>query len=59
MVFTKFTFFLQMVMPGDRQEMNDFQEKSLANTLMSVEITAPNVNLLLPTKEFYELIYNR
>ncbi|XP_064622147.1 autophagy-related protein 2 homolog B-like isoform X2 [Lineus longissimus] len=49
----------EMVMPGDRQEMNDFQEKSAANTLKSLEITAPNVNVLLPSKEFYELIYNR
>ncbi|XP_074651009.1 autophagy-related protein 2 homolog B-like [Tubulanus polymorphus] len=49
----------EMVMPGDRQEMQEFQEKSLSNTRMSLEITAPNINILLPDRDFYELLYNR
>ena len=49
----------QMVMPGDRQEMADFQEKSVNNTKMLIELNLPNLKAHLPSKQFLELLYNR
>ena len=46
-------------MPGDRQEMSEFQDTSVANTRMLVELTLPNVVIVMPDKEFFEVIYNR
>ena len=50
---------LQLVMPGDRKEMLEFQDKAAGNTQMVLELTLPNVNLLLPSKDFFETLYNR
>ena len=46
-------------MPGDRQETREFIEKSRANTRVHLELNVPNVHAILPSKEFFELIYNR
>ena len=51
--------YFQMVMPGDKQEMTYFQEKAASNTRMALEFSLPNINAYLPTKSFFELIYNR
>ena len=48
-----------MVMPGERAEMLDFQEKASSNTKMSIDFNIPNANIVLPNKEFFEIIYNR
>ncbi|KAJ8309402.1 hypothetical protein KUTeg_014276 [Tegillarca granosa] len=49
----------EMIMPGDRAEILEFQEKSVGNTLMVVELVLPFVNLFLPSKHFFEVLYNR
>ncbi|CAH1792670.1 unnamed protein product [Owenia fusiformis] len=49
----------EMVIPGDKKEIQEFVEKSISNTLMTIDITLPNVNAVFPTKAFYELLYNR
>ena len=46
-------------MPGDRAEMQNFQEKAINNTRLHIELSLPNVNALLPSKDFFELVYNR
>ena len=50
---------LQLVMPGDRKEMSEFQDKTAGNTQTALELTLPNVSLLLPSKDFFETLYNR
>ncbi|KAL3873570.1 hypothetical protein ACJMK2_036667 [Sinanodonta woodiana] len=49
----------EMVLPADKEELKEFQEKSLSNTKMSLDISLPNVCLFLPSKQFYEILYNR
>lgn len=48
-----------MVMPGDRDEILEFQEICLNNTEMTVDIYLPMANVYLPSKHFYEVLYNR
>lgn len=49
----------ELVMPGDREETREFQEKAVANTQILVDIMVPNVDVILPSKDFFELLYNR
>ncbi|KAK3609284.1 hypothetical protein CHS0354_037995 [Potamilus streckersoni] len=49
----------EMVLPADKEEFREFQEKSLSNTKMSLDISLPNVCLFLPSKHFLEILYNR
>ena len=48
-----------MVIPAEKEELKEFQEKCLGNTKMVVEITLPNVCLFIPDKQFFEVLYNR
>ena len=50
---------LQLVMPGDKAEIQEFQEKAVNNTLLLIDFSLPNVNVQLPTKSFLEVLYNR
>ena len=49
----------QLVIPGDRAEMTEFQEKAANNTRMLLDLTLPNVNVVLHNKNFFEILYNR
>ncbi|KAK7506847.1 hypothetical protein BaRGS_00001698 [Batillaria attramentaria] len=49
----------EMVMPGDKREMQIFQESASARTQLLVEVTAPVVTALIHDKPFFELLYNR
>ena len=49
----------QLVMPGDREETKEFQEKAVANTQLLIELCLPRVHAVLPSKDFFELLYNR
>ncbi|CAH6851094.1 autophagy-related protein 2 homolog B isoform X2 [Phodopus roborovskii] len=49
----------QMVMPGDPVEMTEFQDKAISNSHYVVELLLPNVHMTLPSKSFYEKLYNR
>ncbi|XP_041353099.1 autophagy-related protein 2 homolog A-like isoform X2 [Gigantopelta aegis] len=49
----------EKVIPGDKEEMKEFQEKAISNTKMHVEITLPIVTAFLPSKNMFEIIYNR
>lgn len=47
------------MLPADRDELNEFMQKSVSNTKMVVEIVLPNVCAFLPSKHFFEVLYNR
>uniref|UniRef100_A0A914VF89 Autophagy-related protein 2 n=1 Tax=Plectus sambesii TaxID=2011161 RepID=A0A914VF89_9BILA len=49
----------ELTIVGSRQEMSEFGRKCLQNTDLCVEINAPLLRLQLPSKQFYEIIYNR
>ncbi|XP_027632179.1 autophagy-related protein 2 homolog B [Tupaia chinensis] len=49
----------QMVMPGDPVEMTEFQDKAISNSHYVLELTLPNIHVILPNKSFYEKLYNR
>lgn len=48
-----------MVIPGDVAEMTEFQEKNMNNSRFTLELCFPNVQLVLPSKSFYEKLHNR
>lgn len=58
-MFRKSLFLLQMVIPGDVAEMTEFQEKTMNNSRFILELCFPNVQLVLPSKAFYEKLHNR
>uniref|UniRef100_K1RSP2 Autophagy-related protein 2 n=1 Tax=Magallana gigas TaxID=29159 RepID=K1RSP2_MAGGI len=49
----------EMVMPGNREDMADFQERASANCLTLVQLVLPLINLYIPDQKFYEVLYNR
>ncbi|XP_008823878.1 autophagy-related protein 2 homolog B [Nannospalax galili] len=49
----------QMVMPGDPIEMTEFQDKAISNSHYVLELLLPNIHMTLPSKSFYEKLYNR
>ncbi|XP_042637474.1 autophagy-related protein 2 homolog A [Orycteropus afer afer] len=49
----------EMVIPGDPEEMRAFQNRTLALSRCSLEVTLPSAHVFLPSKEVYESIYNR
>lgn len=51
--------FHQMVIPGDPEEMAEFQAQTMAASQYALEVTLPTAHIFLPSKEFYESIYNR
>ena len=55
----KFCLAFQLVMPGEKEEIQIFQEKAVNNTLLLIDFSLPNVNIQLPSKLFLEVLYNR
>ncbi|XP_074861266.1 autophagy-related protein 2 homolog A isoform X2 [Carettochelys insculpta] len=49
----------EMVIPGDPEEMAEFQANTVAASQYALEVTLPSAHVFLPSKEFYESIYNR
>nr|XP_033810044.1 autophagy-related protein 2 homolog A isoform X3 [Geotrypetes seraphini] len=49
----------EMVIPGDPEEMAEFQAATVAMSQYTLEVTFPCAHIFLPSKEFYESIYNR
>uniref|UniRef100_A0A8C9VTW9 Autophagy related 2B n=1 Tax=Scleropages formosus TaxID=113540 RepID=A0A8C9VTW9_SCLFO len=47
----------EMIMPGDVGEMTEFQEKTMSDSRYVLELAFPNVQLLLPSKAFYEKLF--
>ncbi|XP_062621343.1 autophagy-related protein 2 homolog B-like, partial [Saccostrea cucullata] len=49
----------EMVMPGSRDDMADFQERASSSCLTLVQLILPLVNLYIPDQKFFEVLYNR
>ncbi|XP_063242394.1 autophagy-related protein 2 homolog A [Bacillus rossius redtenbacheri] len=49
----------EQVVPGDRQEMQQFMEHASQNCRVQLEVNLPSASMLLPSKHLYEIIYNR
>ncbi|XP_048370192.1 autophagy-related protein 2 homolog A [Sphaerodactylus townsendi] len=49
----------EMVIPGDPEEMAEFQAQTMAASQYALEVLFPTAHIFLPSKEFYESIYNR
>ncbi|XP_028566922.2 autophagy-related protein 2 homolog A isoform X1 [Podarcis muralis] len=49
----------EMVIPGDPEEMAEFQSQTLEASQYALEVTFPTMHIFLPSKDFYESIYNR
>ncbi|XP_063002254.1 LOW QUALITY PROTEIN: autophagy-related protein 2 homolog A [Elgaria multicarinata webbii] len=49
----------EMVIPGDPEEMAEFQSQTLEASQYALELTCPTMHIFLPSKEFYESLYNR
>jgi len=46
-------------MPGDKQDVSEFLERAVSNTKLHLDLNIPNVNVFLPDRDFFEVIYNR
>ncbi|CAB0044181.1 unnamed protein product, partial [Trichogramma brassicae] len=49
----------ELIIPGNRQEMNEFIEEGTRNVRIQLEIGLPCASVQIPSKHLYELIYNR
>ncbi|KAM6435330.1 autophagy-related protein 2 homolog A isoform 1-T1 [Liasis olivaceus] len=49
----------EMVIPGDPEEMAEFQSQTLAASRYTLELSFPTIHIFFPSKKFYESIYNR
>ena len=49
----------QLLMPGDKQDVSEFLERAVSNTKLHLDLNIPNVNVFLPDRDFFEVIYNR
>lgn len=48
-----------MVVVGSTKEMLEFGENCLSNARINCEITIPVLRIHLPSRDYYEVIYNR
>jgi len=46
-------------MPGDKQDISEFSECAVTNTQLHLDLNIPSVNVFLPDRDFFEVIYNR
>ena len=46
-------------MPGNSSEMKEFEDCAVASSRYVVSILLPTVNIHMPSKQFYEDLYNR
>ncbi|KAG7163547.1 autophagy-related protein 2 homolog A-like [Homarus americanus] len=49
----------EITIPADKEEVLEFMENILKNVQLHIEIHLPNVQLILPSKHIYEVVYNR
>jgi hypothetical protein len=49
----------ELVIPGDKKEINDFIEFASKQSRIHVDLVLPKATLSVPSKHFYELLYNR
>lgn len=49
----------ESVIPGDRNEMSEFIENTNKNVMYKIDLNFRFVEVSLPSKNFFEKIYNR
>lgn len=49
----------ELTIPASRKEVLQFIENTVKNVQYNIEVHLPNVQLILPSKHIYEVIYNR
>ncbi|XP_076030640.1 autophagy-related 2 [Oratosquilla oratoria] len=49
----------ELVIPSDKEEIQEFMENTLKNVKMHIQIHLPDVQVVLPSKHIYEVVYNR
>lgn len=49
----------EIILPGSKEEIGEFIEDASHNALIQVDVTLPSVTIQIPSKHFYEMIYNR
>lgn len=49
----------ELTIPSEKEEVLEFVENTLKNVQLHIEIHLPDVQLILPSKHIYEVIYNR
>ena len=49
----------ELVIPASREEVDQFIEATVANCQTLLELSLPLLEAILPSKRFYELLYNR
>jgi hypothetical protein len=49
----------ELVIPGNKKEINDFIEFASKQSRIHVDLVLPKATLSVPSKHFYELLYNR
>lgn len=59
MFYSKFSASEESVIPGDRQEIQDFIEETSKSTIFKVVLDLRSVEVAFPTKHFFEELYNR
>nr|XP_014094904.1 autophagy-related protein 2 homolog A [Bactrocera oleae] len=48
-----------ILLPGETAELTEFRRTTMRTSRIQVEVTAPNLHIVLESKKFYEVIYNR
>uniref|UniRef100_A0AC35U5C9 Chorein_N domain-containing protein n=1 Tax=Rhabditophanes sp. KR3021 TaxID=114890 RepID=A0AC35U5C9_9BILA len=48
-----------LIMPKQKADLLKFKKNNEENSIVSISITVPDLKVLLPSHEFYEIIYNR
>ncbi|XP_054259234.1 autophagy-related protein 2 homolog A [Macrosteles quadrilineatus] len=49
----------ELIIPGDREEMDKFIKTASKNTKLQIQISLPKANVHFPSKHIYEVVYNR
>ncbi|XP_039964190.1 autophagy-related protein 2 homolog A [Bactrocera tryoni] len=48
-----------ILLPGETIELAEFRRTTMRTSRIQVEVTVPNLHIILESKKFYEVIYNR
>ncbi|GFY75857.1 autophagy-related protein 2 homolog B [Trichonephila inaurata madagascariensis] len=53
------TDYEEVIKPADKETIHQFIEQTISKSEYLYEFSFPNVNMVFPSKEFFELLYNR
>jgi hypothetical protein len=49
----------EIILPGSKEEIGEFIDGACHNALLQIEISLPSIVVQVPSKHFYEIVYNR